>query len=100
MDFPIDLTLCRHIYGREELKQNVILLLQNQIGWFLQSNLLGAKFEIHSSDLEELEEGVRATLEEIEYIDVEEVNVNNSNVDIVINYNGEVINFQYPIANG
>lgn len=100
MDYPIDLVSCKYVYGREELQQNVELLLTNSIGQFLQSGSLGSRFAIHSTDTEELEEGVRATLEEIEYIEIKSVKAVNNNIEAVITYNGEIINFQYPIANG
>lgn len=100
MDFPSDLNTHEFVYGRAELEQNVKLLLLNTIGSFLQSGSIGAKFSIHSSDLEELEEGVRATLEEIKFISIKSVKAAFNNIDVVITYNGEVINFQYPITNG
>lgn len=97
MEFPLDLTK-GFVYGTEELKQNIITLLKNPIGQFLQSMDLGAQYSIHSTSREEIEEGVRATLDQVLGIQVLDVKVVGYNVEASISYNGNTINFQYPIS--
>lgn len=101
MDFPLKLNAnSTWVYGIEELKQNIYALLKDPIGSFMQDVALGAQFSVHASSNLDLEEGIRATLEQIPYIKINSISANietDSSVDISIEYNKETINFQYNI---
>lgn len=98
MDFPLNLNSNpTWVYGREELKQNVIMLLKNHVGTWLQSPSIGACFDIHMQDNILVEEGVRQTLEQVPYINIVSITVDLPNIKVVFVYNGETINFQYEM---
>ena len=98
MDFPVTLnSKSKWVYGRDELRQNLILILKNHVGTFIQSNDIGAYYDVHCEDEELIEENVRQTLEEIPYIKINNIEVILPVVNIQITYNGDVINFQYPL---
>lgn len=93
MDIKLDCS--SFIVGEDELKQTITVLLTNYIGSLYQSTTLGAKFSVHSTDTTLVEEGVRSTLEELENIDIEGVQVVGTEVYASIIYDGKVINYQY-----
>lgn len=98
MDFPSNLeTKPRWVYGLDELKQNIILLLRNHAGTWLQSASIGAYFDVHSQDTQLLDEGIRKTLEQIPYIRIVKIKITLPNVILGVEYNGEVIKFQYAM---
>jgi hypothetical protein len=93
MDIKLDCS--SFITGENELKQTITVLLTNYIGSMYQSTTLGAKFSVHDTDITLLEEGIRNTLEELEDLEVNGVQVVGTEVYVSIVYDGKVINYQY-----
>lgn len=98
MDFPLDITKTpTWVYGSEELKQNITVLLTNHVGQFIQDYTIGAKFDVHSQDPVLIEEGVMSTLSQIQGVSVKKVLVNFQDIEVLVEYKGEVINFKYNV---
>ena len=98
MDFPLNLTNNPHwVYDKEEVRQVIISLLKDNRGSFIQSPVLGRKFDVHQSDKLLVDEGVRQTLEQIKGMAVKDVSVNLPEIKIMVDYNGDNISIEYQI---
>lgn len=98
MDLPVELTTNpKWVYNKDELRQDVIALLCNNIGMFIQSPDLGRSFDVHLDDNITVDECVRATLSRIKGIYIASVEVNLPMIRINIEYNGENLDLEYKI---
>ncbi len=96
MDFPLRLLDSSHVIGMKEFKQDIEILLKNQIGTFMQSPLLGSQFDIHASE-DLIEEGVKQTLTQLKGVSVESIKISLPNVTVSVSYYDEIVNFNFRI---
>lgn len=101
MDFPLDLTKS-WVDNTDELEQTVVLILKNRMGEFIQSPTIGLALSVHSSDLHLLEEGVRATIDQLKGVTLDNVEIRrteefNITIDLRISYRGDFLNILVQI---
>lgn len=99
MDISIDLSK-GYISGKEELYQNIALVLKEPIGRFLQSPNMGATFSIHQAEESDLRDAVAKTIAQIDFVSVENVVVNLPNILVDISFKGDVFQYKYTVENG
>ena len=98
MDLPAILEDMEFVSSSNEIKQVIKLLLLNQKGTFFQSYKIGSLIGIHSSDVDEIEEGIRQTLAQIPDLVVQKVSmITFDNFEVTINYKGNVEQFTFNI---
>lgn len=96
MDFP--LTLSNNVIsGLEEFKQDLMLLLTEPKGGFLQSTNLGAHFSAHVDSVDVLDYGIRRTLEELRGVEVMELTIELPTVNLTVKYYDDIVNFQFDL---
>lgn len=101
MDFPIRLIDGidqEFVYGLEELRQSIYLLLKTDFGTFLQSPALGNRASAHTSDMDVLEVGITRCIEQIAGCSCSGVTISGGFIYVSVRYRGDVQNFNYSIA--
>lgn len=94
VDFPLDLDSKRSLVkDTERVRQEVFIRLKNVVGSFVQAGDVGAHFSIHGSNDSELSVGVRATLEQIEDITINRIQVYNHVVSVDVTYNDNIFSY-------
>ena len=92
MELPLNLEKCEFINGIEEVKQTLSLMLKNDLGSFLQSAEIGARYSVHSEDLIAIQLGIEATLRNFPAVTVNSVVVENNQFIVNITYLSENFN--------
>ena len=89
MDLPIELETCTLVSSMDELRQCILILLKEEQGSFLQDFNLGSFVKIHTSDLDLIDECVRATVGQIKGLVVKDIQVDSVyNIIIAVEYQG------------
>lgn len=98
MDLPVLLEKMTFVSAMDELKQTIVVLLKNPRFSFLQSPHIGSFVSIHATDQDEIETGIKNTLEEIPDLVVNLVELQDeSNVLVNVTYRGNVQQFTFNI---
>lgn len=101
MDFPMVLTNAsdlEFVYGYDELKQCIYLLLKTDFGRFLQQYALGTRASVHVSDPDVLEVAVRRTLSQINGLSIDSVRMVGDNIRLSVVYRGNLSNFEFSVS--
>lgn len=85
------------VYGYEELKQDIYLLLKTLQGRFLQDISLGTMAVPHTIGEEYLYSAVRRCVEQIKGLQCKGVEIINDRIVLTVVYNGAVQNFDYSV---
>lgn len=104
MDFPIKLTSTSpYVYGMEEFKNTIYVLLKNHLGTFIQSNQLGTRLDVHCPEPSDIKHSITDTLEQIPDTIVEDVQVLESgkhyDVKIFVKYLDDIVEFNFNYEN-
>lgn len=109
MDFPLNFDLYAamlnadmpnqnpHVYGHDELKQLMWLVLKQARGSFCQSAVMGSSIGIHTDDVDLLWESIKYTLEQIRGLTVTKLSVDGEIYTMQVTYMGNINNFEFNI---
>lgn len=100
MDLPVLLEKLSFVSSLDELRQTIVVLLKNYRGSFLQDTAIGSFISVHATDVDEIEDSIHRTLEQIPDLVVNQVQVlDESNVQVSITYKGNIEQFSFNIDN-
>lgn len=97
MDFPINLDRGSFVMGLEEFRQTFQLILENQLGSFMQSRKLGNHVALHSSDKDLIQLNLEETVAQIPGLEVRHININLPEVQLSVSYRDELANFTFSV---
>jgi len=98
MDLPAKLTNNpKWVFNKEEIRQKVLLILENHAGEFIQSPMIGRRFDIHQQDDITLDEGVRASIEQIEEVRLVSVKIERPLITIWIEYKEDRLEIEFNL---
>lgn len=96
MDLPIALEHQAFVSEGEELNQSIYTILLTPLKRFMQSGAIGSQVNIHTGDAEEVEEGLRYTMNQINGVTVESVTRSGvGTFDIRYTYFGDIRTFTF-----
>ncbi len=101
MDFPLvlsDTSTLSFVYGYDELKQALYLLLKTWYGRFLQSPVIGSRVSPHVVEELTLRAGISATITQLRGCTCEDVRVSGDNVVVRVSYGGCLDDFEYSLS--
>lgn len=101
MDFPLvlsDTSTLSFVYGYDELKQALYLLLKTWYGRFLQSPVIGSRVSPHVVEELTLRAGISATITQLRGCVCEDVRVSGDNVVVRVSYGGRLDDFEYSLC--
>lgn len=97
MDFPIVLNKGEFIHAMEEFKQDLKLLLKEPILGYLQSSNIGALFDVHASDEQLVETGIRNTVQQMNGVEITYLEVRLPLVRLAVKYMDDIVKFQFSV---
>ena len=86
------------VYGSEELRNDLYLLLKTNMGSFLQDKSLGTTAVPHSPEDSYLASAVQKCCEQISGLSCRSVEMVNDVIQVVVVYQNDVKNFSFSIA--
>lgn len=101
MDIPAYLPNVRDlsfVYGYDEFRQTLYLLLKTEYGRFLQSPAMGSRVAPHTIDGGLLQAGISATIEQLSGCSCESVVVSGDLVIVRVSYRGSLSDFEYSLG--
>lgn len=101
MDIPIYLSntsTLTMVYGSEELRQSLYLLLKTWYGRFLQTPSMGSRVSPHVASEFSIIAGVSATVEQLHGCQCQEVLVQGDSVLVRVLYNGKMDDFEFSLV--
>lgn len=101
MDFPLQLISSSNlefVYGLDELRNDLYLLLKEVKGSFLQSVSLGTSAVPHVSSELYLESTVRRVCEQLDGVSADYVGMEGEFIVIRIRYKGQVAQFNFSVT--
>lgn len=102
MDFPLQLNInslgdVEFVYGMDELRQDLYVLLKSLMGTFTQSPSIGTLAVPHVGGSVYLESSVRRCCEQLRGVSVRNVYLSGDYVVVDIVYNGDATTFEFSI---
>lgn len=98
MDLPLDLSTGFLVSGKDELYQDLLLVLKNQQLSFFSSYALGSSVSLHTDDTFVLSEQIKSTVQTIQGVSVSNIVVNeNFDVFLQLQYNGLFTEFKFNL---
>lgn len=87
------------VYGYDELKQDIYLLLKTDYFRFLQSPTLGNRSSVHVADADLLMVNIQRTLSQIKGLSVTDVSRSGDSLYLSVSFMGSVSRFEFTISN-
>ncbi len=98
MDLPLDLNSAYLTSGRDELYQDLTLVLKNQRWSFFSSHKLGTDASVHLDDPFVLSEQIKSTVQSLQGVEVVDIQISESyDVYMKVRYNGLFVDFKFNI---
>lgn len=98
MDLPIDVSSKFLVSGRDELYQDLRLVLTNEKWSFFSSYRLGSNVSLHTDDTFVLSEQVKSTIQTIRGAEVKKVDIDRDyNAYVQMTYNGLFVDFNFNL---
>lgn len=99
---PVDSDAAKNlefVYGYDELKQDIYLLLKTDYFRFLQSPTLGNRSSVHVADADLLMVNIQRTLSQIKGLSVTDVSRSGDSLYLSVSFMGSVSRFEFTISN-
>lgn len=98
MDFPLDLNSQYLTSGKDELYQDLTLVLRNNRWTFFSSSKLGSNVSVHIDDTFVLSEQIKSTVQTINGLTVNDIQIaEDYSVYLKVSYNGLFVDFNFNL---
>lgn len=98
MDLPLNLSNGYLVSGKDELYQDLTLVLKNAIWSFYSSYRLGSTVSLHTDDTFVLSEQIKSTVQTLKGVSVSNISVNEDfDVYLQLQYNGLFTEFKFNL---